>query len=339
MSGISDAFSGISGQTAFSAGSSIANAVGALSNSGRTTVNPIVPGLITYPPVQPYPQMNVADLFAPPQIQNANTFLPIDIQSLGVQQSIEQSQTETQAQSQEQQGWEAMTEAGLAGQQKVNDVNEAMGNQAHAYNSSGVLLEGSPLLVLQQTRAMGSQEIQAIQQQGLAQNQLAIAQAAITRDQGRAQLIGQDSQLSQALQSQSVQIAQQATTTAQQNIQQISQMHSQSTNVATAQLQNISNLAKYNLAALSSGQRFTAQPIQSPLAGTNLAGALSQLGNLFGNGRGVASGSNYIPPSNSLSTMHGTMPIGADDPDLSLTDFSAAADWTGMSSQWGGVDF
>ncbi len=55
---------------------------------------------------------------------------------------------------------------------------------------AGVTLEGSPLLILEETKEEGEEEVEAIQRRGAAQLTLSQQQAEITRSQGRAAFIG-----------------------------------------------------------------------------------------------------------------------------------------------------
>lgn len=62
--------------------------------------------------------------------------------------------------------------------------------QASKFNNSGVLLEGSPLLVLQETIDLGNEELTAMMQRGNARANLLRSQAGMARTQGRNALIG-----------------------------------------------------------------------------------------------------------------------------------------------------
>lgn len=79
---------------------------------------------------------------------------------------------------------------------KVNATNEAFNQtqavqrQKLAFLSSGVTLEGSPLMVLEQSRQYGQSQVDAILRQGQAQKDLGYEQAKITKNAGRAALIG-----------------------------------------------------------------------------------------------------------------------------------------------------
>lgn len=79
---------------------------------------------------------------------------------------------------------EAQTNAGIV----ANDRRDLLRRQALAYTKSGVALEGSPLLVLENTRSKSQQEVDAIVKSGAAQYKLGMANAATTRTAGRAAL-------------------------------------------------------------------------------------------------------------------------------------------------------
>jgi len=79
---------------------------------------------------------------------------------------------------------EAQTNAGIV----ANDRRDLLRRQALAYTKSGVALEGSPLLVLENTRSKSQQEVDAIVKSGAAQYKLGMANAATTRSAGRAAL-------------------------------------------------------------------------------------------------------------------------------------------------------
>lgn len=64
-------------------------------------------------------------------------------------------------------------------------------NQAMAYNASGILLEGSPMAVLNETRKLVGEEIDAITESGFAQADLMRRKAMQVGNEGRAALLGQ----------------------------------------------------------------------------------------------------------------------------------------------------
>lgn len=98
----------------------------------------------------------------------------------------------------------AKTEAGLMDQQAAlgreesitsaenlaRDRRQFLNAQKLAFLKNGVSLEGSPLLVLEDTRAYAQREVDATIKRGQAQYNLTRAQAQLTRNKGRAALIG-----------------------------------------------------------------------------------------------------------------------------------------------------
>jgi len=57
------------------------------------------------------------------------------------------------------------------------------------FGKSGVTLEGSPLLVLEETRREGARQATAVRRQGVARANLAVAESQRVRNQGRARLL------------------------------------------------------------------------------------------------------------------------------------------------------
>lgn len=64
--------------------------------------------------------------------------------------------------------------------------------QAQGYNNSGVMLEGSPMKVLEQTRNMASEQVSNIIAQGQFSSQSLLMQSTQTLNQGYASLLGQN---------------------------------------------------------------------------------------------------------------------------------------------------
>jgi len=62
--------------------------------------------------------------------------------------------------------------------------------QKLAFLKNGITLEGSPLLVLEETRKLGKEEVASILRSGRAKSQFLFSEAKTIRRQGRAQLIG-----------------------------------------------------------------------------------------------------------------------------------------------------
>ncbi len=77
-------------------------------------------------------------------------------------------------------------EAELAAKQKARESGKFQSEQAHAYASSGITLEGSPLMVLEETRSLAQQEVDALRQRGESQKQIATMRAAGLRASGAA---------------------------------------------------------------------------------------------------------------------------------------------------------
>lgn len=135
-----------------------------------------------------------------PQI-NPYAFNPYSVNIAQPALDLQANAVENQAQALEQQGQLAIDEAQMNAQQTAFQAHQFRENQANAYNGSGILLEGSPMLVLDQTRQLAQQQINQIMKQGAAYNDLALRQAMITRNQGRAAILGQQAQFdSQAMQ-------------------------------------------------------------------------------------------------------------------------------------------
>lgn len=65
-------------------------------------------------------------------------------------------------------------------------------NQAQAYNNSGVLLEGSPMKVLENTRQLAQQQVSNIIAQGQLTSQSLLQKGTQTINQGYASLLGQN---------------------------------------------------------------------------------------------------------------------------------------------------
>lgn len=80
-------------------------------------------------------------------------------------------------------------------QQKAREVAIFQGDQTMKYNDSGVIVSsGSPLVVLDHTRSLATQELEAMSRRGSALYDLAKRRADLGRRQGRASLIGQSNQ-------------------------------------------------------------------------------------------------------------------------------------------------
>lgn len=84
----------------------------------------------------------------------------------------------------------ALAESKTAAVNEATNQTRAVQRQKLAYLSSGVALEGSPLIVLEDTRKAGQQQVDAILSRGSAQYELGMRQAEITKNKGRAALLG-----------------------------------------------------------------------------------------------------------------------------------------------------
>lgn len=105
----------------------------------------------------------------------------LQMQNIGVQQGLYEEQAQLAQR-------EAMLEAGLLARQVRNFREE----QALGYTQSGVLLEGSPVKVLNDTVRQGQMQVQAIMARGAAQASLLRTQAYILGNEGRASILGQN---------------------------------------------------------------------------------------------------------------------------------------------------
>ena len=100
-----------------------------------------------------------------------------------------QKSSKKQASLMEQQG-EVQKEDALREAARIRDEGYRFKQeQGMAYISSGVELVGTPLLVMAETAKMAEEEARATEKRGYAQGDLANAQAKITRNEGKAQMI------------------------------------------------------------------------------------------------------------------------------------------------------
>ena len=98
--------------------------------------------------------------------------------------------TQEEARYQEQQAQLAEQEALRDARIRANEVRSFQNRQALQYASSGITLEGSPLLVLESTRRKGQEEVDAMVSRGKAQAELMRIRAQMTRRQGRNAFFG-----------------------------------------------------------------------------------------------------------------------------------------------------
>jgi hypothetical protein len=89
-----------------------------------------------------------------------------------------------------QQGNIAMSEAQVNAKNEAFNQTQAVQNQRVAFLANGVTLEGSPAMVLEQSKEYGQSQVDAILRQGAAKKALSDAEATITQNKGRAALIG-----------------------------------------------------------------------------------------------------------------------------------------------------
>lgn len=83
-----------------------------------------------------------------------------------------------------------LQQAQMDSEGQARDVRRFASQQGSDYLGSGVTLEGSPALVLAETRRLGQQEVDAIKKRGEYSAQLMRTQAARTKAAGRSALLG-----------------------------------------------------------------------------------------------------------------------------------------------------
>ena len=105
---------------------------------------------------------------------------------------------EQEALAQEEQGRIAEQEAALYAEQKTREAGKFAQQQALNYSASGVLLEGTPAQVLNETRNLAAQEVEAILKQGAAQGNLARRKAGIVRSSALANRLGDEAKFKTA---------------------------------------------------------------------------------------------------------------------------------------------
>lgn len=109
----------------------------------------------------------------------------------GVQSFIAGKQSQSlynqEADAQMREGQILAQEAQAAAEQKAREGGKVQSKQALQYASSGITLEGTPLLVMEETRHLAQQEVDALIQRGQAQAQIAAIRAAGIRTAGAVQ--------------------------------------------------------------------------------------------------------------------------------------------------------
>lgn len=84
----------------------------------------------------------------------------------------------------------AYSEARRDAAQKAREVTSFQQRQAHRYASSGITLQGTPIEVMEQTRRLGQEEVDAMLKRGEAERSLMMAKARRTRTAGRNAFFG-----------------------------------------------------------------------------------------------------------------------------------------------------
>lgn len=103
---------------------------------------------------------------------------------------MQNTQASNEADRIKQQAQIALAESRQAAAQRAYDVTKFQSEQAHKFASSGITLEGSPAIVLEETRRLGQQEVDALTRSGNAKYNLMMIQAGQTKNAGRNALIG-----------------------------------------------------------------------------------------------------------------------------------------------------
>lgn len=89
----------------------------------------------------------------------------------------------------EQQADIALADAQILARQRAYDARRFQASQGSAYLNAGVTLEGTPVIVMEDTRAKAQEEVDAIMRRGYAQQNLYRTQAQMTRNKGRSSFI------------------------------------------------------------------------------------------------------------------------------------------------------
>lgn len=95
-----------------------------------------------------------------------------------------------EAEALQEQGRLSQAEATAEASRRAAEVRKLGKKQALAFMKNGVSLTGTPLLTINDTMDQGQQEVNAITDAGNARANLYTRRAAITKNEGRAQLIG-----------------------------------------------------------------------------------------------------------------------------------------------------
>lgn len=103
---------------------------------------------------------------------------------------MQQQNVDLQSRMYNEQGDIALSEATRSAAKTAREGKAYRENQANTYNNSGVMLEGSPMLVLNETRRLVEEETNAIVDRGKAQARLFRYQAQVANNEGRAAILG-----------------------------------------------------------------------------------------------------------------------------------------------------
>ena len=95
------------------------------------------------------------------------------------------SAANSEASLQRQQGEIAASEAQVNAKNEAFNQTQAVQNQRLAFLANGVTLEGSPALVLEESKKYGQGQVDAILRQGAAKKALGYAEADISKNKGR----------------------------------------------------------------------------------------------------------------------------------------------------------
>ena len=95
-----------------------------------------------------------------------------------------------EAKLQRQQADIALQESQINAQNEAYNQTQAVQKQRLAFLANGVSLDGSPALVLEESKRYGQSQVDAILRQGQAKSSLLTGEAKITQNKGRASLVG-----------------------------------------------------------------------------------------------------------------------------------------------------
>lgn len=110
----------------------------------------------------------------------------------GAYKGLQQQSITDELAANEQQAQFTIQDTEALAKQKASEVNQARSEQESGYLASGVTLEGTPLAILEHTRRLGEEEINAIKARGVATADLIRNRARIGASEAQAKMIGQD---------------------------------------------------------------------------------------------------------------------------------------------------